>query len=199
MAFTYATLQTAIADTLNRDDLASQIPTFIMLAEAQMNRDIRHWQMEKRSTATFNDRYEPLPVDWLETIRISINGKRQLDLASQAKMMDWRETNNNTAGEPRYYAISASQIELFPSPDGDYPATLIYMGKIPALSDTVTTNWLLADAPDVYLYGALLHSAPYLQEDARLSVWQNLYAAGVQALNEASTEGLYSGSGLAIR
>ena len=35
---TYATLKTAIADFLNRDDLTSVIPTFIALAEADMQR-----------------------------------------------------------------------------------------------------------------------------------------------------------------
>lgn len=199
MALTYSTLKTAIADTLNRDDLTSQIPTFILLAEASINRDVRHWQMEKRSTATFDERYEPLPTDWLETIRVSISGKRQLDLLSQAKMMEMRELNNDTAGQPAFYSHSASQLELYPTPDAAYDATLIYVSRVTALSDAAPSNWLLSEAPDVYLYGSLLHSAPYLQEDARLAVWQNLYASSVQALNAASNAGTFSGTGLAIR
>ena len=42
----YTNLQSTIADYLNRDDLTSVIPVFIQLAEAQMNRDIRHYEME---------------------------------------------------------------------------------------------------------------------------------------------------------
>ena len=46
---TYAELQSSIADFLDRDDLTSVIPTFISLAEADMNRQIRHWRQEKRA------------------------------------------------------------------------------------------------------------------------------------------------------
>jgi hypothetical protein len=199
MPLTYSTLQTQIADTLNRDDLTAAIPNFIILAEASSNRDVRHWQMQKRSTATFNERYEPLPTDWLETVRVSISGKRQLDLLSQAKMMDLRETNGNTSGEPRYYTHSAAQLELYPTPDSDYDATLIYYARVAELSDSAPSNWLLVDSPDIYLYGALVHTAPFLQEDNRLAVWQTMYKAAVDRLNERSEEGLHSGSGLTIR
>lgn len=37
----YSTLKQAIADELARSDLASAIPTFIQLAEADLNRQLR--------------------------------------------------------------------------------------------------------------------------------------------------------------
>ncbi len=39
---TYAELKTSIADFLNRDDLTSAVPDFIKLAEADMNRKVKH-------------------------------------------------------------------------------------------------------------------------------------------------------------
>lgn len=199
MALTYSTLQTQIASFLDHTNLTAQIPTFIELAEAEMNRDIRHWKMEKRSEATFNERYEPLPSDWIEAKRVSISGERRLDLLSQSRMMEKREAGDNVAGKPRYYALSAAQIEFYPTPDGNYSGSLIYLAEIPALSDGNTSNWVLADAPDIYLYGSLKHSAPYLQEDSRLAVWEAMYAKAVNSLNARSSEAEYSGSGLAIR
>jgi hypothetical protein len=50
----YTTLQSTVADYLNRTDLTSIIPTFIQLAESQINRDVRHYEMETRSTATID-------------------------------------------------------------------------------------------------------------------------------------------------
>ena len=38
---TYATLQTAVANWLDRSDLTDRIPEFIALAEARMNRNLR--------------------------------------------------------------------------------------------------------------------------------------------------------------
>lgn len=199
MALTFDTLKTQIADFLNRDDLTSQIPTFILLAEAAINRDLRHWQMEARTSTTIDARYEDLPTDFLEFRRVTIEGKRQLDLLSQAKMLELREINNNTGGRPQYYSVTGGQIEVYPSPDASYDAEFLYFQRIPELSDSQTTNWLLTDSPDVYLYGALMHSAPYLQEDPRLAVWVGLYNGAMQRLNESSSSGLYGGSGLTMR
>lgn len=199
MALTYSTLQTEIANFLNRDDLASQIPTFIDMAEASINRDLRHWRMETKTDVTYNERYEDLPTDWLNTVRIEVGGKTQLDLVSQAKMLELRSANNNTSGEPRYYVHTAGQVELFPTPDGDYSCTIVYNAEVPALDDTTTTNWLLTRYPDVYIYGALVHTAPYLQEDTRVGVWAALYTAAVDKLNRTSMQDKNSGSGLTIR
>ena len=41
MINTYATLQTAVANWLDRSDLTDRIPEFIALAEARMNRSLR--------------------------------------------------------------------------------------------------------------------------------------------------------------
>lgn len=196
---TYSELQTSIANFLNRSDLTSQIPDFITMAEARFNRELRHWQMETRSTATFDARYEELPADWLETIRISVKGYEPLELVSHDYMLEMREATNDTGGTPSFYALSAGQIELFPTPDDSYDGSMIYFAEIPALSDANTSNWLLENAPDAYLYGALIHSAPYLQEDARVQTWGTLHKSALDSLNYASKTARHSGSGLKVR
>ena len=44
---TYSDLKTAIANFLARDDLTTQIPDFIRLAEARMSRELDTRSMEK--------------------------------------------------------------------------------------------------------------------------------------------------------
>ena len=213
MAITnYSNLQTTIADFLNRDDLTSAIPTFIQLAEAQINRDIRHWKMETRSSGQQNagDEYMQIPSDWVETIRFQITAVtppggssaakvQPLDLISRAAMLDKRAGANDTSGTPRYYTHADGQFNLYPTPDAATDLELLYYAKTPALSVSNTTNWLLEDAPDIYLYGSLLHTAPYLQEDTRVGVWAQLYSAAVARLNEESEQARYSGSGLTLK
>jgi len=58
----YTELKATIADFLDRTDLTTVIPAFIELAEAQMNRDIRHWRMEERATSNINTEYSNLPT-----------------------------------------------------------------------------------------------------------------------------------------
>jgi hypothetical protein len=199
---TYSELKTAIADFLNRDDLTSAIPNFIALAEADFNRKIRHWRMEGRSTATIQSQYSAIPQDWLETIRFNIataNGTQRLKLASHADMAERRLLDNDTTGTPEKYAMVGDEFELYPTPDGSYTADLLYYKKTDALSDSNTTNWVLTNHPDAYLYTALVHSAPYLNEDQRATTWAALSQSAVDSINQESKSAKYSGTGLRMK
>jgi len=203
MAITnYTNLQSTIADYLNRSDLTSIIPVFVQLAEAQMNRDIRHYEMEARSTGVQDagDEYMQVPSTWLENIRAHVQGTgtTPLDLISRAAMADKRAGAEDMAGRPEYYCMADGQFQLYPTPDSEYTIELLFYEKIPDLASN-STNWLLEEAPDVYLYGSLIHSAPYLQEDERAMVWAQMYAAAVQRLNESSEKARMSGSGLTLK
>jgi hypothetical protein len=198
----YTNLQSTISDFLNRDDLDAVIPTFIQLAEAQFNRDIRHWEMEARSDGqqSQGDQYMQLPADWVETIRLHLtgNGTQAVELTSLASMADKRAAVDDLAGTPRFYCHVRGEFELFPTPDEDTDFELLYYQKIPALGDSNASNWLLEYSPDIYLYGSLAHSAPYLQEDARIAVWAQMYAAAVSQLNAQSERVKNSGSGIRL-
>jgi len=200
---TYATLKTAIADFLNRDDLTSAIDNFIALAEAQINRDVRHWKMEKRASGqqSASDEYMQIPSDWMETIRFHVtdNGTSPLDLISRASMADKRASNEDAVGTPTHYTHADGQFQFYPTPSATTNTELLYYAKTTGLSASNTTNWLLSEAPDVYLYGALVHSAPYLAEDERVAVWAQMYAAAVAQLNNSSDTAKYSGSGLTLK
>ena len=194
---TYAELKTNIADFLNRDDLTSVSSTFVSLAEADLNRQIRHWRQEKRSTAEIDTQYSAIPADMLEVIRFYITSgdTRPLELISQAEMLDRKFRNLNTSGQPTYYAVTAGELEVYPVPDSTYTSELYYFGKTPALSDSNTSNWILEHYPDAYLYGSLIHSAPYLKDDARIQVWAALYQNAIDAINQASEKAKFGGSG----
>jgi hypothetical protein len=197
----YATLQAAIADTLNRDDLTSAIPMFIRLAESRIDRDLRHWRMEKRSVAELDTQYSAIPADFLQPIRLQLTGGSTSEVSpiSTAQMLQLRGDREDQTGRPVHYALTAGGIELFPTPDETYNASLVYYSRIPALSDSNATNWLLTEAPDVYLYGALVHSAPFLKDDVRIQVWEALHAQGIDRLNTSSEDAKYGGTGLVMR
>jgi len=194
---TYAELQSSITDFLNRDDLDTVAPDFITLAEADLSRKIRHWRMEGRATAQIDTQYSAIPADFLEviTFHITSGNLRPLELISQAEMLRRRYESLDTSGRPAYYAITAGEIEVYPSPDGTYETELYYYKRIDALSDSNTSNWLLQYFPDAYLYGALVHSAPYLKDDARIQVWASLYAQAIASINGESEASKFGGSG----
>ena len=110
---TYDELKTAIADFLNRDDLTSTIPTFIDLAEAALNRDLRHWRNENRAIAPVNSRYSALPSDFVEPIRMELSDdKTKVSLMSHYEMQTQREASNDKQGKPLFYNITQGEIEF---------------------------------------------------------------------------------------
>jgi len=198
---TYAELKSSIANWLNRDDLTSVIPDFISLTEAGINRDLRHYKMINRVDATLDSRYVQMPADWLETVRFGITSGTtyRLELISRDDMLEYRQNTSNIAGIPKFYANIGDTIEVFPTPAAEYQMQLQYYAKTPALSDSNTTNWLLTDAPDIYLYGSLIQAAPYLNDDARAETWAALYSAAMQSMQKASDDTRFAGSGLRMR
>ena len=191
---TYSNLQTGIANFLNRADLTSAIPDFITLAEAQMLRRLGEaWQngrmlprkMAARTTVTINAEYVNLPADFLGPLALSIDAQAvqlaYLKPDSLAREKARRGTNP-ISGVPIFYSIVGSQFQFLPAPDQSYSGSLTYWQKFSALSGGNPSNWVLADHPDVYLYGALLQSAPYLMDDERSAMWANFFATAVEDL-----------------
>ena len=198
---TYAELQTSIANWLNRDDLTAVIPDFISLTEAGINRDLRHYKMINRVDAALDSRYVQMPADWIETVRFGITSGTtyRIELISRDDMLEYRQNNNDTSGIPRFYANIGDTIEVFPTPNAEYQMQLQYYAKTPELSASNASNWLLASAPDIYLYGALIQSAPYLNDDARIQTWAALYQSVLDSLQKASDDTRFAGSGIRMR
>lgn len=197
---TFSALKTEIADYLDRDDLSDAVLAgFIAKCESRLRFDVRHWRMQNRATTTVSaaDQYIELPADWIETISVRINGDPVA--LSSVDTIDDKRAANSTTGQPSLYAIAENALHLYPSADAEYTMEIVYLQSIPALSDVTTTNWLLDYHPDIYLYGSLVHTAAYLQEDERIVTWAKLYDGAVTKLNNESEQAKWSGSGLRLK
>jgi len=198
---TYAELKTSIGDWLNRSDLTSVIPDFISLAEAQIERTLRARQMIVRANASFDAQYGAVPADFLEVKSLkltSTNPQTPLSFLS-IDALDAEMTKYTGSGKPKFFGIVGGQLRIVPTPDATYTTELTYYAKLAKLSNDNTTNWLLASSPDIYLYGALLQAAPYLQDDARIQTWATLYERALNDLQTADDRGASSGGALLTR
>jgi hypothetical protein len=195
----YASLQSAVIEYLARDQdatLVARIPSFIQLAEAKFNRQLFIRQMEQRAIAVIDlsstePEFVALPSDFQSMRRIrlsSVAGKPCLEFRSGTQIDEYRTSTADVPAQPRYFTIFSNEIELAPTPDAAYTIEMVYRQSIPPLAAN-GTNWLLASAPDLYLYGALLEAAPYIKEDARIQTW----GLGLtSALGDLNTLGLTS-------
>lgn len=197
----YSELKSSVADWLNRTDLTTAIVDFITLAEAQFNKEIRNRKMIKRATATIDSQYSAVPSDWLQTVDFVIESNPivTLEFVTNEKLDKLRETYTSS-GTPEFYTIVGQELEVLPVPDSaTLTGELTYYSKIPNLTDTATTNWLLNSNPDIYLYGTLLQSAPYLVDDSRIPVWASLYQKLVKDLEIADQKARVGDSTLRMK
>lgn len=204
---TYTELQAAVANWLARDDLTARIPEWVALFEAKANRTIFHRSMEARSTATIDtETDEPemisLPSDFQTMRRVrlsSVAGKPRLEFKSGAQIDEYRTSIGNASGQPGYFSIFGTEMELIPTPDAAYTIEMVYRANIPALGATNATNWLLTNHPDAYLYGALLESAPYMKEDSRIQTWALGLGTTIDAINNVGMASTYNAGPMQMR
>ena len=74
-----------------------------------------------------------------------------------------------------------------------------YLKRYDFLSETNVTNWLLEEAPDLVLYGALLEATPFIKDDDRLLVWGQMFAGAMKGANKQAQDKRFGGDILEIR
>ena len=118
----YAELLAQAASYLNRSDLDTVIPDFIKHTEAEINRRMRHKDMIKRATAVADNQYMQLPGDFLGIINVDLqtSATKPLFQRSLESLDVMRAGNNDTKGEPQYFAVNGATLELYPTPNSAY-------------------------------------------------------------------------------
>ncbi len=139
-----------------------------------------------------------------DTFQLSYQSPDAIDMMKQQNIQ-WRP-QANVPGNPAttvpgrkqqvHYTYYGRVLEIYPDPGTDFRVVMEYYGKVGPLSTQDNTNHLLTSDPDIYLYGALLHSAPFLRDDPRLLVWDKLYQTALNQLDAAGKTAMTSGSRL---
>jgi len=196
---TYDEMKTAIANWADRADLAQFIPDFIALCEARYNRELRLRSMEQKQFANTvgGQANYALPTNYLQMreFRLNTSPTKSLQYVSPEIYESW----NVGTGEPKWYTIIANEIRLGPVPAGVYEMEMLFWQKFPSLSSTTTTNWMLQNSPDIYLYGSLMEMEPFIQNDQRTALWAAGYDRAVQTLQLQDDKDRHSGSALTVQ
>lgn len=197
---TYSNLKTTIASYLNREDLTAYLGDFITLAESRLNRELRVREMVEINTSTTTvagtQSYD-LPTGYLEAMTVIYQSDPFKTLKFMANSDFYNKYNSSqSSGSPTYFTIVGTKILLGKQPDSAQTLQINHYKKITALSDSVATNDILTNYPELYLYGALAESAPFLMQDERINTWGVLYKEAIKNANESSSKGSTTSSPL---
>jgi len=196
----YSELKASIANFLARDDLTSQIPDFIKLAEARMSRELETREQEKRATATLTagDEYIALPTDMREIREVKLNTSPVTVLSYHSPSSLDSTYSSNGQGTPLGYSVVGLELKLRPIPDASNTAEIIYIGTLPALSDSQTTTLFLR-SPDLYLYGALSEAYSYLLDETRATQYDAKFTRILQEIKIDEQRSHYGTGSLQIK
>lgn len=167
---TYAELVTAVENWLDDDTLTARIPEMIALAEAEFNRRLNTIEMEARAFTTATGEYVTLPDDWSNIRAVYLTDADYVRL-EQMSLPELRAAYaGRWTGQPANYALVDDQLVLGPIPDSSRSIEILYTQKIPSLSVSNTTNWLLDSHPDLYLFATLQQAEFFNWDDRRVTL-----------------------------
>ncbi len=163
---TWTNLKTAVQDESFRSGDSTFLTSterFIQMAEARMDRRLRHHQLWARYTA-------PTVADQ-ETLALpaSFGGLKRVRLTSTTPDKILHPAGPkfppaSSSGEPDEYSIIGAELQFFPTPDAVYTVEITYSVKVTPLGSGNADNWILLNHPDLYLYGAMIFAWRHLGE-----------------------------------
>lgn len=188
----YSDLNTAVANWLTRSDLTSRIPEGIVLCEAKMNRYLRVHKMETKATFSITGEYVAVPTNFAGVKAWHLDtSKRQILEFMPEQMMDATYGSDN--GIPIKYAVQNANFRFAPIPDATYASTLIYSLRVPALTSLATTNWVIIDHPDAYLYGVNAEMNGIIKDAAQEAKWNKQFYGVMDEIRKDSHMYKWSG------
>jgi len=198
MSFTdYEELKVEIEEWSHRDDLDLKLDSFIDLAEAEMfSNQIEPLELrdqETRATASMDSatpsRYLALPDGYtsMRKLRVQITNGESIEL----KYRTPGQLNVLSAdGLPRFYTVT-NQLEFDREPDDDYTVEMQYYKLFTVLSTANTTNIVLTDNPNIYLFGSLWALKLYVDMPQEAEMYYLKFINAIRGANNKDKLGRY--------
>ena len=193
----YTDLQNAVVAYFRRGSITGRVPAWVELAESFLFRELDVNSIETSATGTTTNSLISLPTDLKTIIRVAIT---QNGATYDLDYLPAPDEATEVSAYPMGYSLQGGSIRLHPNVGTGYAYTLYYTPKIEALSGLNTTNWLLDNASDLYLYATCLHGAAEMKNSAEETKLANMIQpmlASVRSLTERA--GLPKSSGMQIR
>ena len=206
-SFTYSTLIAYLDTWLARNDVTVQAAYFLSMLEDYLNYGggdidppLRCREMEAASSITPDATAYTvaIPTDYLEYRSVvelaSIRRPLQYITADQAEQLFPVRTGGGLAS---HFYIAGEFI--YPLPRTTNVIELTYYQKIPSLTSTNTTNWLLDNNASIYLRGTLMMAADFIKDNEEYAKHASFVRGLVAGMNRSDVLARYSRAGVSLR
>jgi len=142
--------------------------------------------MESALSITIANGVAAVPSDYLAMKIAYISGQAYLPLKRiSLDQLYSRYPRNGGAGTPAYFSRNGDNFEFGPVGSSGLVMAGTYYAKPTLLrNDSDGINWIITNAPDLPLYGALVEAQSFLMNDKRLAVWGQFYSDAVRSYRE---------------
>lgn len=191
---TYGGLKTAIGTWIARDDLMAYTGDFVTFAEGYINSRLRVRQMEAKATLSPTSGVFTLPSDYLQYRKVVVDNGLRSPLSYITPDAADMKYPTRPDGIPQCFTIDGPSLYTFPTTNSNIK--LSYWQAIPALTDSNSTNWLLALRPEVYLRLGCAYASDFIKNDADA---QKQFALANAIFDQMEVDGLlanYSRAGM---
>jgi hypothetical protein len=200
---TIADLYTEIVRLLDGDDpditdlSTDTLARLLTVAQKRIYREVRSRWNEKEFTSLFvTGNLATLPSDF-ESHSICHFGKQALIPVDEDVIRDYWSQHG---GQEKYFAVAGSSFTFWPPIDDGTELQGRYYARLPDLTDdNLTLNDLFQNADDLFVYAALVESAPFFGQAAQMQTWESKYESIVEALNLHNHRSAYSAGRLRRR
>ena len=186
----FASLKTAAGGHYgNRTDLAGKWDLFTQLAEAEINGFLRVNPQQSVATLTSASGVLTLPADAhkAQTIRQTEARQPRIQWTDIAEVENYLSEVDET-GDPEWAAEVDGTIYLAPEPADGVTFKVYYTLRVPALTVSAPTNWLLTRRPDIYLFGLLEQAGVYDHDDQARATYREKFLTALAGLDKSERE-----------
>ncbi len=202
----YAAFRTQVQQLMDGDDVStSSISTSIMDAiiatgERKLYRDVRSSTQDTALSLTVSGNSAPMPVDLIELRSVYVANGFPATYMPYEQLQAKLQRGTSYATSPYYYSSEGDNIVFYPpQPDGTTISGRYYKRFCSIVTEGLTGNTYFARFPDLWIYAALLESAPFIGESSRFPVWQQRYEEIAATVANFERRRYTRGSKLSVR
>jgi hypothetical protein len=191
MAFTFATLKTAIQDYTDNSETTfdNNLTRFIVNTEERILKECQLdvFRRNSQGTTSASTKFLSKPTDFLAPFSLSVvnDSSNEFLLYKQVTFLQDYTPNPATTGVPLYYGDWNDETFLLaPTPNDAFTMELHYFFRPESITVTSDgTSWLGDNAQLTMLYGSLVEAYTFMKgEQDLLTLYNNRYMESLQGL-----------------